>query len=49
MMEITGSAGQGPGALPPPYAGGQVARGGSLGLLGTRGVMDIPFSTTNFT
>ncbi|WP_043362486.1 TonB-dependent siderophore receptor [Belnapia sp. F-4-1] len=49
MMEITGSAGQAPGALPPPYAGGQVARGGSLGLLGTRGVLDVPFSTTNFT
>lgn len=36
-------------ALPAPYAGGQVARGGSLGLLGTRGVMDSPFSTTSFT
>jgi iron complex outermembrane receptor protein len=37
------------GQLPPPYAGGQVAQGGSLGLLGTRSVMDTPFSTTSFT
>ena len=49
QMEITGRAGPTPGALPPAYAGGQVARGGSLGLLGTRGVMDTPFSTTNYT
>lgn len=38
-----------PAALPPPYAGGQVARGGSLGLLGTKSVMDSPFSTTSYT
>lgn len=38
-----------PGELPPAYAGGQVARGGSLGLLGTRDVLDTPFSTVNFT
>lgn len=31
------------------YAGGQVARGGSLGLLGTQNAMDVPFSTTNYT
>nr|WP_315592862.1 TonB-dependent receptor [uncultured Cupriavidus sp.] len=35
--------------LPAPYAGGQVARGGSLGVLGTSNVMDQPFSTTNYT
>lgn len=35
--------------LEPPYAGGQVARGGSLGLLGTGDVMDTPFSTVNYT
>ncbi|VFR43937.1 Ferrichrome-iron receptor [plant metagenome] len=35
--------------LPPAYAGGQVARGGGLGMLGTSDVMDIPFSTTNYT
>jgi len=37
------------GALPAPYAGGQVARGGSLGLLGNRGVMDTPFNQTSYT
>ncbi|OZI35397.1 TonB-dependent siderophore receptor [Bordetella genomosp. 1] len=35
--------------LPEAYAGGQVARGGSLGILGSGDVMDIPFSTTNYT
>ncbi|PIT02802.1 TonB-dependent receptor [Bradyrhizobium nitroreducens] len=37
------------GALPPPYAGGQVASGGGLGLLGNRGVMDAPFNQTSYT
>ncbi|MCA1326282.1 TonB-dependent receptor [Herbaspirillum sp. alder98] len=32
-----------------PYAGGLVARGGSLGVLGTASVMDTPFSVTNYT
>jgi hypothetical protein len=31
------------GTVPPAYAGGQVATGGSLGLLGNRGVMNTPF------
>jgi iron complex outermembrane recepter protein len=35
--------------IPPPYAGGQVATGGQLGLLGNRGVMDTPFNQTNYT
>lgn len=35
--------------FPPAYAGGQVARGGSLGLLGTQDAMNVPFSTTNYT
>ncbi|TBR27921.1 MAG: TonB-dependent receptor [Reyranella sp.] len=34
---------------PPPYAGGQVATGGQLGLLGNRGVMDTPFNQTSYT
>lgn len=42
-------SGERPGALPQPYAGGQVARGGSLGILGTTEVMNTPFSTVNFT
>lgn len=35
--------------LEKPYAGGQVAKGGSLGILGTSNVMDTPFSTMNYT
>ena len=45
-IEVTGER---RGALPEPYAGGQVARGGSLGLLGTRDILSTPFSTVNFT
>ena len=48
----TGRAGQGVGLqkdLPAPYAGGQFARGGSLGILGTRDALNTPFSTVNFT
>ena len=35
--------------LPPAYAGGQVATGGQLGLLGNRPVMDTPFNQANYT
>lgn len=35
--------------LPRPLAGGQVARGGRVGLLGNKDIMDTPFSTTNYT
>src|SRR5690606_19308075 len=38
-----------PGGIQPPYAGGQVAEGGGLGLLGSNHVLDTPFSTVNFT
>lgn len=37
------------GNLPPPYAGGQVATGGKLGLLGNRDFMDTPFNQTSYT
>jgi len=37
------------GILPPAYAGGQVARGGQVGMLGNKDVMDTPFSQTNYT
>ncbi|MCW0233545.1 MAG: TonB-dependent receptor [Ferrovibrio sp.] len=37
------------GNLPPAYAGGQVARGSQLGLLGNRDIMDTPFNTTTYT
>ena len=42
---ITGSQVQ----LPPVYAGGQVARGGRVGLFGSLDAMDSPFSSTNYT
>ncbi|NNM74148.1 TonB-dependent siderophore receptor [Enterovirga sp. DB1703] len=48
-IEVSSEAARRPGNLPPPYAGGQVARGGSLGVLGTRDILDTPFSTVNFT
>ena len=38
-----------PGELPEAFAGGQVARGGRLGLLGNMDFMDTPFSTINYT
>jgi iron complex outermembrane recepter protein len=37
------------GNLPPPYAGGEVARGGRVGVLGNRDYMDTPFSATTYT
>jgi iron complex outermembrane receptor protein len=37
------------GTVPPAYAGGQVATGASLGLLGNRNVFDTPFNTTSLT
>ncbi|WDZ97239.1 TonB-dependent receptor [Herbaspirillum sp. WKF16] len=37
------------GALPAPYAGGQVARGGRVGMLGNKDVMDTPFNTVSYT
>ncbi|HEY0682370.1 MAG TPA: TonB-dependent receptor [Steroidobacter sp.] len=36
-------------SLPPEYAGGQVARGGRVGLFGNLDLMDTPFNSTNFT
>jgi iron complex outermembrane receptor protein len=39
----------GPSDLPPPYAGGQVATGGQLGILGNRSIMDTPFNQANYT
>ncbi len=33
----------------PEYAGGQVATGGQVGLLGNRSVMDTPFNQTSYT
>jgi iron complex outermembrane receptor protein len=38
-----------PSQLPPVYSGGQVARGGQLGVLGNQDIMDVPFSMTSYT
>jgi len=38
-----------PNALPPVYAGGQVARGAQLGVLGNQDIMDVPFSMSSYT
>lgn len=46
---VEGQRPSGAGALPPEYAGGQVARGSRLGMLGNRDFMDTPFSTSSFT
>ncbi|MDD0975279.1 TonB-dependent receptor [Pseudomonas fontis] len=35
--------------LPPEYAGGQVATGGRVGLLGNKDIMETPFSTISYT
>ena len=37
------------GALMPAFAGGQVASGASLGMLGEKGIMDTPFSVSAYT
>lgn len=37
------------GNLMPPFAGGEVARGGRIGALGNRDYMNTPFSTTTYT
>lgn len=36
-------------ALPAPYAGGQVATGARIGVLGNQDIMDVPFSVTSYT
>ncbi|MFT3721845.1 TonB-dependent receptor [Pseudorhodoferax sp.] len=37
------------GGLQKTYSGGQFARGGDLGILGRTDLMNVPFSTTNYT
>jgi iron complex outermembrane recepter protein len=38
-----------PGDFAPTYSGGQIARGGSFGVLGTQKNSDVPFSMTSYT
>ena len=49
VQEVVISADASAGGLKPPYAGGQVARGGRVGLLGSQDVMETPFNITNYT
>lgn len=49
VVEIKASADASATGLSKPFAGGQVARGGRVGLLGTQDMMDTPFSGTAFT
>ena len=49
LEEVTVKAASDVNDLLIPYAGGQVARGGRIGLLGDKDFLDTPFSTTNFT
>jgi iron complex outermembrane recepter protein len=48
-VTVRASADASADGLKAPYAGGQVARGGRVGILGSKDVMDTPFSITNYT
>ncbi|WP_443089200.1 TonB-dependent receptor [Xylophilus sp.] len=48
-VTVNASADASAEGLTKPYAGGQVARGGRVGLLGTQDTMDTPFSITSYT
>ncbi|WP_333877729.1 TonB-dependent receptor [Methylobacter sp.] len=48
VVKVTANA-EIPGDLPKAYPGGQVARGGRLGILGNRDIMDVPFNITSYT
>lgn len=47
-VRVTAEADRG-GELPRAFAGGQVARGGRVGLLGNQDLMDTPFSVAGYT
>jgi len=46
---VSASADASAQGLPSAYAGGQVARGGRIGLLGNQDIMDTPFNATSYT
>jgi len=48
-ITVNASADASAAGLSPAYAGGQVARGGRAGILGTQDNMDVPFSITSYT
>ena len=49
QVVIQASADASAGGLKPAYPGGQVARGGRVGILGSEDVMSAPFAVTNYT
>jgi len=48
-VQVNASADASAEGLAPEYAGGQVASGGRVGLLGTQSTMDTPFNLTSYT
>lgn len=48
-VKVTATAERSPSEPPPVYAGGRVARGGRVGMLGNKDVMDTPFNQTSYT
>ncbi|WP_456268572.1 TonB-dependent receptor [Kushneria sp. AK178] len=49
-ITVTSTAIETAGNMPPPaYAGGQVAQGGRLGILGEQDAMNVPFSVIGYT
>ena len=48
-VTVRASADASAGGLRAPYAGGEVARGGRVGILGSQDVMDTPFNFINYT
>ncbi|UYO94217.1 TonB-dependent receptor [Pollutimonas sp. M17] len=48
-VTVQSSADASAGGLLPAYAGGQVSRGGRMGLLGNLDTMDSPFNSTQYT
>lgn len=48
-IKVEASADASAGGLAQPFAGGQVARGGRVGVLGTQDIMNTPFSITSYT
>lgn len=48
-ITVEASADASAAGLAKPFAGGQVARGGRVGILGTQDIMSTPFSSTSYT
>ena len=48
-VTVNASADASAEGLTKPFAGGQVARGGRVGILGNQDIMDTPFSSTSYT